>query len=216
MMMTCGGQRSLVYALLISSAVLLILGSPPANAGANDDHSYVTCGSMMKLEHMATRYRLHSHEVKYGSGSGQQSVTCYAGSSDPNSYWKVWGPECKPGQALKNGQVVTLEHVQTRKLLHSHLHASPLSGNQEVSAYEGRDSGDFWKIVTVDGSKSWKRSGAVMFEHVDTALMLASNGRHRFGDPIRGQQEVYAAKDRSQNVQWSAQEGLYIALSSEL
>jgi hypothetical protein len=35
----------------------------------------VTCGSMIKLRHLATSFRLHSHQVAYGSGSGQQSVT---------------------------------------------------------------------------------------------------------------------------------------------
>jgi len=59
------------------------------------DLSVVTCGSVIKLSHIPSGscvpatpvlllcqhrrclsgYRLHSHEVKYGSGSGQQSVT---------------------------------------------------------------------------------------------------------------------------------------------
>jgi len=33
--------------------------------------------------------RLHSHEVKYGSGSGQQSVTGTNAKEDGNSYWLV-------------------------------------------------------------------------------------------------------------------------------
>lgn len=35
----------------------------------------VTCGSVVKLVNQAHKVRLHSHDVKYGSGSGQQSVT---------------------------------------------------------------------------------------------------------------------------------------------
>ena len=40
------------------------------------EYSAVTCGSTIKLRHIRSGYRLHSHEVSYGdSGSGQQSVT---------------------------------------------------------------------------------------------------------------------------------------------
>ena len=47
----------------------------------------VTYGSVIKLQHERTKYRLHSHEVPYGSGSGQQSVTAFPGVEDGNSYW---------------------------------------------------------------------------------------------------------------------------------
>lgn len=33
---------------------------------------YVTCGSVLKLVNTRSNVRLHSHDVKYGSGSGQQ------------------------------------------------------------------------------------------------------------------------------------------------
>ncbi|KAI3686347.1 hypothetical protein L1987_80022 [Smallanthus sonchifolius] len=35
----------------------------------------ITYGSVIKLMHEKTKFRLHSHDVPYGSGSGQQSVT---------------------------------------------------------------------------------------------------------------------------------------------
>ena len=34
-----------------------------------------------------TKFRLHSHDVPYGSGSGQQSVTGFPNVDDSNSYW---------------------------------------------------------------------------------------------------------------------------------
>lgn len=41
---------------------------------------YVTCGSVIKLLNVDYRTRLHSHDVKYGTGSGQQvrksSIMC--------------------------------------------------------------------------------------------------------------------------------------------
>lgn len=37
--------------------------------------------------HERTKFRLHSHDVPYGSGSGQQSVTGFPNVDDANSYW---------------------------------------------------------------------------------------------------------------------------------
>ena len=68
----------------------------------------MTCGSVVKMANSETNVRLHSHEVKYGSGSGQQvgrstpssgselkgvyvvqSVTGAKFVDDVNSYWVV-------------------------------------------------------------------------------------------------------------------------------
>lgn len=113
--------------------------------------------------HERTRFRLHSHEVPYGSGSGQQSVTAFPSVDDSNSYWVCWwlillfwifywkikgqrfkhgslqivrpllGSSSKQGDSISAGTIIRLQHMRTRKWLHSHLHASPISGNLEVS-----------------------------------------------------------------------------------
>jgi dolichyl-phosphate-mannose--protein O-mannosyl transferase len=36
-----------------------------------------------------TGFKLHSHEIKYGTGSGQQSVTGFMNGDDPNSYFQI-------------------------------------------------------------------------------------------------------------------------------
>ncbi len=56
----------------------------------------MTCGSVVKLKHAASGYDLHSHEIAYGSGSGQQSVTGYKDTSDANSLWTVRGAKVPP------------------------------------------------------------------------------------------------------------------------
>lgn len=124
----------------------------------------------MKLRHVATGYDLHSHEISYGSGSGQQSVTGFQDTSDANSLWVVSGAqvsvdavvcqcstvsvqknnsicipgmpsleslhlqeaECVQGTPIKSGTAVRLQHVATRRWLHSHHFPSPLSQNLEV------------------------------------------------------------------------------------
>jgi len=50
---------------------------------------HVTCGSVLKLMNTDYNVRLHSHDIKYGSGSGQQSVTGTDLKEDGNSYWLV-------------------------------------------------------------------------------------------------------------------------------
>lgn len=70
---------------------------------------YVTCGSAVKLQNSAYKIRLHSHDVKYGSGSGQQSVTGTDTTDDVNSHWAILGPlnkTCKRGYIVNSAQVV--------------------------------------------------------------------------------------------------------------
>lgn len=71
---------------------------------AGSKAEYVTCGTILKLINPDLRLRLHSHDVKYGSGSGQQSVTGVDESDDHNSHWAVraaTGETCKRGYVFQ-------------------------------------------------------------------------------------------------------------------
>lgn len=79
---------------------------------------------------------------------------------------------------IKCGDVIRLQHMETKRNLHSHLFSSPLSNQQEVSCYgeEGAgDSGDHWKVVCSSGV--WKRSENVKLQHVDTEAYLSASGK---------------------------------------
>lgn len=66
---------------LISQATIII------SFASAESVNHLTCGSVIKLENEAKpKIRLHSHDIKYGSGSGQQSVTAVE-NQDTNSYW---------------------------------------------------------------------------------------------------------------------------------
>merc|ERR1711963_972397 len=144
---------------------------------------HVTCGSVIKLQNTYHRVRLHSHDVKYGSGSGQQSVTGTDQKEDVNSHWAIRGPtnkkNCMRGEPVKCGQEIRLQHQTTLRNLHSHHFGSPLSNSQEVSAFgedgEG-DTGDVWKVVC-EGD-FWRRDDIVMFKHSDTGVFLVSLDVH--------------------------------------
>lgn len=67
--------------------------SPP-NPASKTRH--VTCGSVIKLLNTDYKVRLHSHDVKYGTGSGQQSITGTELQEDTNSHWTVLGALNEP------------------------------------------------------------------------------------------------------------------------
>merc|ERR1712226_747753 len=176
-------------------------------------YEYVTCGSALKLINTRNNVRLHSHDVKYGSGSGQQSVTAIEGSDDNNSYWRIRGKagkDCVRGEPVKCGQTVRLTHVTTDKNLHSHHFQSPLSHNLEVSAFgktgEG-DEGDNW-VITCNG-QHWKRDEKVRIKHVVTEHFLHVTG-DSYGRPIHGQREVSAYASPSELNYWRAAEGVFV------
>uniref|UniRef100_T1H413 MIR domain-containing protein n=1 Tax=Megaselia scalaris TaxID=36166 RepID=T1H413_MEGSC len=178
----------------------------------------VTYGSILKLLNQDYGYRLHSHDVKYGSGSGQQSTTGIELKEDVNSHWVVKTTEDKfvnRGEHVKCGDVIRLEHLTTKKNLHSHMFSSPLSGEQEISCYgndgEG-DSGDNWQVVC--GGESWNRDLPVRFKHKDTSAYLGMSGR-TFGRPISGQMEVVGYSSAQHGTKWTTAEGLFISPSEE-
>jgi dolichyl-phosphate-mannose--protein O-mannosyl transferase len=88
----------------------------------------------------------------------------------------------------------------TKKFLHSHKHISPLSRNQEVSAFGNSerfetDAGDNWAIECVDTKETvWRREKPIRLRHVDTDLYLFTDPKHHFGHPIPGQIEISAVK----------------------
>ncbi|CAG8459272.1 6205_t:CDS:2 [Paraglomus occultum] len=173
----------------------------------------VTYGSAVKLTHSLSEYKLHSHGVNYGSGSGQQSVTGFSEADDPNSLWTV-----KPtidvkdflrGQPVKCNSFIRLQHVETKKFLHSHNHKSPLSMQQEVSAYDGNDTGDNWKLICRESSSVWLREEKVQLMHQDTKTYLTANIDKMYGNPIHGQLEVATSRSGDKYTMWAAQEGVY-------
>uniref|UniRef100_A0A7C8YFK4 MIR domain-containing protein n=1 Tax=Opuntia streptacantha TaxID=393608 RepID=A0A7C8YFK4_OPUST len=178
----------------------------------------VTYGSVIKLMHERTKFRLHSHEVPYGSGSGQQSVTGFPTGDDSNSYWTVKpvpGSKAKQGDTIKSGTDIRLQHMKTHKWLHSHLHASPISGNLEVSCFGGdaqSDTGDHWKLEIEGKGTTWRQDQKVRLQHVDTGGYLHSHDK-KYQRIAGGQQEVCGVKEKGRDNIWLAAEGVYLPSS---
>nr|CDJ82786.1 MIR domain containing protein [Haemonchus contortus] len=180
---------------------------------AYDDES-ITCGSVLKLSNANEGSRLHSHDVKYGSGSGQQSVTAVTASDDVNSHWQIYpalGEKCHRGDPIKCGDKIRLKHLTTGCFLHTHHFQAPLSSHyQEISCFGGdtqSDTGDNWQILC--NSDEWLESDAVKIKHVDTSVYLALSGQ-QFGRPIHGQREVVGTDGITSGGKWKAAEGVYM------
>jgi len=79
---------------------------------------------------------LHSHQLTWGSGSRQQSITAVQNQDDPNSLWIIKEAHrespCETGTPVLCNQIIRLEHVNTKKNLHSHEYASFITDSQEV------------------------------------------------------------------------------------
>ena len=194
---------------------LTIIFSLNAINGARYEQDDVTIGSAVKLMNKAYGVRLHSHDIKYGSGSGQQSVTGMNAETDANSYWQVRSPTTKSllrGTPVKCGQTVRLTHIQTMANLHSHHVGSPLSGEQEVSCYgEGGEGDHLDDWVVVCSGAYWRREQHVRFKHIETGAYLGCSGR-TYGRPIHGQYEVVGSlSDTSgSQKQWKTMEGVFV------
>ncbi|CAK9802336.1 Stromal cell-derived factor 2 [Anthophora quadrimaculata] len=205
-------RESLVYFSCAISFITLALWTSSVKAKGTE---HVTCGSILKLMNVDYKVRLHSDDIKYGSGSGQQSVTGTSSKEDGNSYWLVKAGtkrQCTRGVPIECGDTIRLEHVATKKNLHSHLVSSPLSGKQEISAFgdskgEG-DNGDNWLLVC--DTTYWRRDGRIILKHVDTDAYLAVSGRV-YGNPITGHIEVVGEYfSNAPHVKWITTEGVFI------
>ncbi|CAA0827340.1 Stromal cell-derived factor 2-like protein [Striga hermonthica] len=200
--------------------LLLTLDSDYASTpvSAASEGVQITYGSVIKLMHEKTKVRLHSHDVPYGSGSGQQSVTGFPNVDDSNSYWVVKptaDSSAKQGDAIKTGELVRLQHMRTRKWLHSHLHASPISGNLEVSCFGSdvdSDTGDYWRLEIEGSGKTWRQDQRIRLRHVDTGGYLHSHDK-KYTRIAGGQQEVCGVREKRADNVWLAAEGVYLPVT---
>ncbi|KAH9760377.1 Stromal cell-derived factor 2-like protein [Citrus sinensis] len=220
-------------------AVFLFLGlnldesSPSSASAASPETVEITYGTVLKLMHEKTKFRLHSHEVPYGSGSGQQSVTGFPDVDDANSYWlefdildinleghfyivkPILGASAKQGDTIKSGTIIRLQHMRTRKWLHSHLHASPISGNLEISCFGGEeesDTGDYWRVMIEGSGKTWRQDQRIRLQHVDTGGYLHSHPK-KYQRIAGGQQEVCGVREKRADNVWLAAEGVYLPVT---
>ena len=174
----------------------------------------VRYGDILRLRHVSTGRCLHSHARRYqhSGSSGQQQVTAYDGK-DSNDFWLVKGPSGKAedyakGYRVANRDIIRLEHVNTKRNLHSHEgYRSPISGQQEVTAFGNNgvgDANDNWRLE-LETDDSWDAGRRVRLIHVNTNYALHSHTCTPHPEFTSGQQEVTGYGDRDNNDWWIAE-----------
>jgi hypothetical protein len=173
-------------------------------------------GRTIKAVHRNTGRTLHSHAINYShpNSSKQQQVTCFGGLDD-NDWWRIKGahglPENhKADQLVLHGDVVRLEHVLTRRNLHSHGgFPSPITKQQEVTCFWTNgvgDGNDNWR-VEIEGGGQWTYGKWVRLIHVNTNHALHSHEPFAHPTYTAGQQEVTGFPGRDDNDLWYLFEG---------
>ena len=146
----------------------------------------------MRIRNERTGFFLHSSELNYGSGSGQQIVDAFDGDHDYNSLWQIKEHEadevvpCRTGTRIACGSSIRLEHMNTQRNLHSHAaFQSPVTGRQEVSAFGNRgdgDRGDNWIIECSSDDVGGFIYGKTKFylKHKDTGKYLYTDQQSKY------------------------------------
>mmetsp|Transcript_5826 Transcript_5826/g.8670 ORF Transcript_5826/g.8670 Transcript_5826/m.8670 type:complete len:218 (-) Transcript_5826:281-934(-) len=207
---------------LVASSMLLTLGV------ADDETDYVTCGSAIKLFHAepdGNEYALSSSPARINSGSGQQLVTSSPDKSGHGSLWVVKEAHgkstCNPGEKIPFGTHIRLTHLETGRNLHSHNVRSPLSQQQEVTAFgEGSDGddGDNWVVNPNGGSGSyWKKDQMVVLAHAVSGKYLGCTDQAKFhrnncgrNCPVMDHLEVFGRSSRDKFTTWKTSVGVYL------
>ncbi|KAA8582270.1 hypothetical protein FQN60_009010 [Etheostoma spectabile] len=141
---------------------------------------YLAYGSTITVKNLriAGGY-LHSHWHLYpeGVGARQQQVTAYL-HKDYNNLWLVHRQDANESQSgtpdlVRHGDIIRLEHKETTRNLHGHLHEAPLTKKHfQVTGYGivevcGGRNGDLVKVLR----------SKVRFLHQATGCVLYSSGK---------------------------------------
>ncbi|XP_018402294.1 PREDICTED: protein O-mannosyl-transferase 2 [Cyphomyrmex costatus] len=167
---------------------------------------------------------LHSHWHLYpeGIGARQQQITTYS-HKDDNNLWlvkkfdmDVISPE---PELVKHGDLVRLEHITTRRNLHSHKEIAPISKKHyQVTGYGENgtgDANDVWKILITngrDGDIVETVTSKLKFVHYLHHCVLTCSGKTlpKWG---YSQQEVSCNPNmRDKNGLWNIEDNQYAKL----
>jgi len=120
-------------------------------------------------------------------------------------------------EPVKCGHIIRLTNIETQRNLHSHSVKSPLSKQQEVSVYEGKDQGDDWKVECLESQDVWRRGESVRLEHVVTGKFLGASSDAEFNErtcgrncPLMNHLESFARDNRDSLADVQAEQGIYL------
>jgi len=207
-------------------AFLAVIGLAVAD---DDDEILIGCGSAIKLSHVESGGKnfLNSAGMSLGSGSGQQIVTVIPDRTKTSAMWIIKEENdakeiCQSGDRIACGSKIRLTHKDTGKNLHSHSIRSPLSNQQEVSAYgsDGKgDEGDDWLVVCKKPSTKYlQRRERFYLQHSQTQRFLGATSQVRFTQqncggrcPVLNHLEVFCRSRSDEMTEWFIDVGVFLS-----
>lgn len=183
--------------------------------GANNNiNSKAICyGTFIRLQHINTKLRLHSHGINYHGGSKQQEITGYHIKDDND--WFIIKPaannKAKIGDVIKNGTIIRLQHWLTLKYLHSKEGIqSPILKQQEVNGFDKENDTDNDWILFIknkpknDRKTEWIIGQTINLFHFNSQGTLHSH-KHNLVTGSK-QQEVTVFDKRDSNDDWMVED----------
>lgn len=192
--------------------------------------STITYGSTLRIQNLLTKYQLTSYNMNWSTGSHLQIVTAVKENDKHESLFTIKeadGQEpCNTGEPIKCDSIIRLEHVLTKKNLHSHPFPSFLNVGQEICAFgeEGEgDVNDNFKIICYKNEGDIIKGKTNFFlYHMGTQKYMAIdyrnsmfNDRNCRGCPINGQREVILTDKKDKQCLWQVVGGIIFSSPEE-
>ncbi|XP_019767604.2 protein O-mannosyl-transferase 2 [Dendroctonus ponderosae] len=163
---------------------------------------------------------LHSHFHLYpdGMGARQQQITTYTHKDDNNKWMikKYNAEELSEGEIVRSGDLVRLEHVATRRNLHSHKEQAPITKKHfQVTGYGENgtgDANDVWRILikgAKDGTEVTAVTAKLKLVHYLQSCVLTTTGKQLPKWAYEQQEVSCSANLRDAYALWNVEENIY-------
>ncbi|XP_030382543.1 protein O-mannosyl-transferase 2 [Scaptodrosophila lebanonensis] len=168
---------------------------------------------------------LHSHFHLYpkGVGARQQQVTTYT-HKDDNNKWLIKSYNKSSGrepQLVQHGDLIRLEHLTTRRNLHSHNEPAPMTKKHlQVTGYGESgmgDSNDIWRVFIIGGKANdtiQTITSKLIFVHYLQNCALTSSGKQLPKWGFEQQEVTCNLNIRDKNAQWNVEGNQHFKLPS--
>ncbi|KAJ8925580.1 hypothetical protein NQ315_009420 [Exocentrus adspersus] len=195
-----------------------LIGNSLHNASMPHQVAY---GSIITLKnHRTGGGYLHSHYHLYpeGIGARQQQITTYT-HKDDNNKWLIKKYNREPQddiEIVRSGDLIRLEHIATRRNLHSHKEQAPITKKHyQVTGYGENgtgDANDVWRVTVLgakDGTHVTAVSSRLKFVHYLQSCVLTTSGK-QLPKWAYEQQEVTCNPNlRDPNGVWNVEENVF-------
>ncbi|KAK9877554.1 hypothetical protein WA026_018660 [Henosepilachna vigintioctopunctata] len=187
---------------------------------------YVAYGATITFKnHKTGGGYLHSHYHLYpeGVGARQQQITTYT-HKDDNNKWIIKRYNSKitdEVEIVRSGDLIRLEHLATKRNLHSHKEHAPITKKHyQVTGYGENGTGDIndvWKVSIIngkDGDEIKTVTSKLKFVHYLQSCVLTTSGK-QLPKWAYEQQEVSCNPNlRDPNGIWNVEENIFDKLEN--